>query len=246
MTEQFTNFANVRVEDIPAGLSYCARDGWGAAYRSPEKIKSVNGVMEYHYILEWTMHTPKSRVLIREEYFGSEVIYSSYEFSQQQIEKVGYSGGDCYYIEKDQVRKETPQPAEQLNQGTEKAATIDEKLDEIIDRLDVLEVKFFGEYKADTLGVEADNAGKPIQYFGAVPDEDTESDAIWFYRIEESGIVRKRGDWRVSDQPIKVVKDENGFVVQKLPPNTEYRIIRHPIDTGHWIDHGVLSIRYPN
>lgn len=166
MTEQFTNFANVRVEDIPAGLSYCARDGWGAAYRSPEKIKSVNGVMEYHYILEWTMHTPKSSVLIREKYFGSEVICSSYEFNREQIVKVGYSGGDCYYIEKGQVRKETPQPEEQLNQSTEKAATIDEKLDAIIERLDVLEVKLSGEN-----GAKADSAGKPIGYFGAVPDE---------------------------------------------------------------------------
>lgn len=176
MTEQFTNFANVRVEDIPAGFSYSVRDGWGASYRSPEKIKSVNGVMEYHYILEWITHTPTSIVMIIEEYFGSEVVYSSYEFNQQQIVKVGYSGGDCYYVEKGQVRKETTQPAEQLNQGTEKAATIDEKLDAIIDRLDVLEVKLSGEN-----GATPDKENPINQWQVKMVDDKNPGRAIPFY-----------------------------------------------------------------
>lgn len=181
MTEQFTNFANVRVEDVPIGLRYCAKDGWGASYRSPEKIKSVNGVMEYHYILEWTLSTPKSSTLIREEYFGGEVIYSSYQFNPLQIDQVGYSSGDFYFIEKDGVRKETPQPEEQPHESVQKVNTTDEKLDTVIGHLEKLLAKFPGGYRLSVDHGPADDSGAPLQYFGATPDEENPGRAIPYY-----------------------------------------------------------------
>lgn len=260
MLEQFTKFANVRVEDIPAGFSYSVRDGWGVAYRSPEKIKSLNGQMEYHYIHEWTMHARTRRFLIREEYFGAKVEWTKYEIANGSVCLMESSSGKNMKTVVENEGKaslayvsldfDIDTAEKQSQQSGDKIVSADEKLDKIIDRLDVLEVKllakFPGEYRLDMDGAGADDAGTPLQWFGAIPDEAAEPDTIRFYGIEENGVVSKRGEWHVSDRTVKIIKDEDGYVVHKLPPNTEYRIVRPPANLGHGIGYGILNIRYSN
>lgn len=187
MLEQFTKFANVRVEDIPAGFSYCVRDGWSVAYRSPEKIKSLNGQMEYHYIHEWTMHARTRRFLIREEYFGAKVEWTKYEIANGSVCLMESSSGknmktivenegkvSLTYVSLD---SDIDAAEKQSQQSGNKIVSADEKLDEIIDRLDVLEVKllakFPGEYRLDADYSPADDGGTPLRYFGAEPDKET-------------------------------------------------------------------------
>lgn len=184
MTEQYTNFANVRVEDIPAGSCYCAQAGWVASYRSPEKIKSLNGQMEYHYILEWLMRMPSGECLIREEYFGDKIISTSYRYECGGITQVYYSTRAAYFMEDGGVRKE--ELKDNKAQPTQQPAA--EKTDEfsyltVEDKLRLAKgiLKEFmsildGAFIMNDKSTEADNAGEPIRYFGAAPDQEENPD----------------------------------------------------------------------
>lgn len=166
MTEQYTNFANVRVEDIPPCVTYRCMPHWGMSWRSPVKYKSLNGKMEFHYIHEWDLVTPYGANMIREEYFGDKVISSSYTVTSEGITGVNYSEGPAYWLKDGQVCKQEPK-----EEQTQQSST-DEKLDTLNAKLDELLAKFPGSYVLDTGPIEADNGGTPIQYFGATPDKE--------------------------------------------------------------------------
>lgn len=166
MTEQYTSYANVRVEDIPPYHTYQKCPDWGVSWRSPVKYKSLNGLMEYHYILEWRMPTPNGLVLTREEYFGDKLIYTSYHLNGQEIKQVERIKSDSYKLPNDNTSIST----EAVPIDT--ASSTDQKLDTVIGHLEKLLAKFPGGYR---LGVDygpADDSGTPLQYFGAMPDEE--------------------------------------------------------------------------
>lgn len=165
MTEQYTNFANVRVEDIPPYDTFQLYPSWRFAWRSPVKYLSLNGKMEFHYIHEWYMSMPSSECLIREEYFGDKVISSSYTLTSEGITEVNYSEGPAYWLKDGQVCKQEPK-----EEQTQQSST-DEKLDTLNAKLDEPLTKFPGSYALDTGSIEADNGGTPLRYFGAAPDQ---------------------------------------------------------------------------
>lgn len=165
MTEQYTNYANVRVEDIPPCVTYRCIPHWGMSWRSPVKYKSLSGEMEYHYILEWDLVTPYGANMIREEYFGDKVISSSYTVTSEGITGVNYSEGPAYWLKDGQVCKQEPKEEQAQQSST------DEKLDTLNAKLDELLAKFPGSYVLGTDPIEADNGGIPLRYFGAVPNQ---------------------------------------------------------------------------
>lgn len=181
MTEQYTNFANVRVEDIPPYDTFQFHPSWRFAWRSPVKYLSLNGKMEFHYIHEWYMPMPSGECLIREEYFGDKIISTSYRYERGGITQVYYSDRAAYFVEDGEVRKEElkdnkaepaqPEPVdEKLDEHAHlsiegKLQLVKEKLKELMSILD-------STFVTDDKSAEADNGGTPIQYFGAMPDNE--------------------------------------------------------------------------
>ena len=181
MTEQYTNYAHVRVEDIPPHGTFQFHPSWRFAWRSPVKYLSLNGKKEFHYIHEWLMPMPSGECLIREEYFGDKIISTSYRYECGRITQVYYSDRAAYFVEdgavrkeelKDNVAKKVQQPPvgeksdEHAHLSTEgKLQLVREKLKELMSILDSTFVK-------DDKSTEVDNEGAPIQYFGATPDKE--------------------------------------------------------------------------
>ena len=181
MTAQVTNFANVRVEDIPPHGTFQFHPSWRFAWRSPVRYLSLNGKMEFHYILEWLMPMPSGECLIREEYFGDKIISTSYRYECGGITQVYYSDRAAYFMEDGGVRKEElkdnkvepVQPElvdEKLDEHTHlstegKLQLVKEKLKEFMSILD-------STFVTDDKPTHADNGGTPIQYFGATPDKE--------------------------------------------------------------------------
>lgn len=182
MTEQYTNYANVRVEDIPPHGTFQFHPSWRFAWRSPVKYLSLNGRKEFHYIHEWLMPMPSGECLIREEYFGDKIISTSYRYECGGITQVYYSDRAAYFVEdgavrkeelKDNVAKSVQQPPvdeksdEHAHLSTEgKLQLVKEKLKEFMSILD-------STFVTDNKSPEADNGGTPLRYFGATPDEET-------------------------------------------------------------------------
>ena len=182
MTEQYTNYANVRVEDIPPHGTFQFHPSWRFAWRSPVKYLSLNGRKEFHYIHEWLMPMPSGECLIREEYFGDKIISTSYRYECGGITQVYYSDRAAYFVEdgavrkeelKDNVAKSVQQPPvdeksdEHTHLSTEgKLQLVREKLKEFMSILD-------STFVMDNKSPEADNGGTPLRYFGATPDEET-------------------------------------------------------------------------
>lgn len=180
MTEQYTNFANVRVEDIPPYETFQLYPRWRFAWRSPIRYLSLNGKMEFHYIHEWNMPMPSGECLIREEYFGDKIISTSYRYEIGGITQVYYSDRAAYFMEDGEVRKEElkdnkvePVQSEPVDKKLDEYAhlstegklqLVKEKLKEFMSILD-------STFVMDDKSTQADNAGEPIRYFGAVPDQ---------------------------------------------------------------------------
>ncbi len=181
MTEQYTNYANVRVEDIPPHGTFQFHPSWRFAWRSPVKYLSLNGKMEYHYILEWLMPMPSGECLIREEYFGDKIISTSYRYECGGITQVYYSDRAAYFMDEGGVRKEElkdnkvePAQSEPVDEKLDEYAhlstegklqLVKEKLKEFMSILD-------STFVTDDKPTHADNEGTPIQYFGATPDKE--------------------------------------------------------------------------
>lgn len=179
MTEQYTNYANVRVEDIPPHGTFQFHPSWRFAWRSPVKYLSLNGRKEFHYIHEWLMPMPSGECLIREEYFGDKIISTSYRYECGGITQVYYSDRAAYFVEDGAVRKEElkdnvaksvqqlpvdEKSDEHTHLSTEgKLQLVKEKLKEFMSILD-------STFVMDNKSPEADNGGTSLQWFGAEPD----------------------------------------------------------------------------
>lgn len=181
MTEQYTNYAYVRVEDIPPHGTFQFHPSWRFAWRSPVRYLSLNGKMEFHYIHEWNMPMPSGECLIREEYFGDKIISTSYRYECGGITQVYYSDRAAYYMDDGGVRKEElkdnkvePAQSEPVDEKLDEHAhlstegklqLVKEKLKEFMSILD-------STFVTDDKPAHADNGGTPIQYFGATPDKE--------------------------------------------------------------------------
>lgn len=194
MTEQYTNYAHVRVEDIPPHGTFQFHPSWRFAWRSPVRYLSLNGKMEFHYIHEWNMPMPSGECLIREEYFGDKIISTSYRYECGGITQVYYSDRAAYYMDDGGVRKEElkdnkvePAQSEPVDEKLDEHAhlstegklqLVKEKLKEFMSILD-------STFVTDDKPTHADNGGTPLRYFGAMPDTPAVS-------VEDFGA---KGDW---------------------------------------------------
>lgn len=193
MTEQYTNYANVRVEDIPPYETFQLYPGRRFAWRSPIRYLSLNGKMEFHYIHEWNMPMPSGECLIREEYFGDKIISTSYRYERGLITQVHYSDRAAYFVEDGGVRKEElkdnkVEPAQPLAvEKTDEFAhlTVEGKLQLVKDKLKEFMSILDSTFVMDDRPTQADNGGEPIRYFGAIPDTPAVS-------VEDFGA---KGDW---------------------------------------------------